>query len=154
MDSDPDMHVMAVEAAVLAQDSEILNKYLPLAEKTVARINHPLYQAIVSRARGVSHRQAGENDDAAIHLAGALDDFRILDTPWQIGTHFAGARRGRAPSEETTTPLEEIILKRWQRSKALAQRPMQTEPDMRSKHSLSLSGSTIGQPLEGSLAAV
>ena len=85
MASDPDMYVMAVEAAVLAQDSEILNKYLPLAEKTVARINHPLYQAIVSRARGVSHRLAGENDDAAIHLAGALDDFQILDTPWQIG---------------------------------------------------------------------
>lgn len=85
MASDPDMHVMAVEAAVLAQDSEILNKYLPLAEKTVARINHPLYQAIVSRARGVSHRLAGENDDAAYHLAAALDDFRILDTPWQIG---------------------------------------------------------------------
>ncbi len=85
MASDPDMYVMAVEAAVLAQDSEILNKYLPLAEKTVARINHPLYQAIVSRARGVSHRLAGENDDAANHLAAALDDFRFLDTPWQIG---------------------------------------------------------------------
>ncbi len=85
MASDPDMYVMAVEAAVRAHDSEILNKYLPLAEKTAARINHPLYQAIVSRAHGVSHRLAGKSDEAANHLAAALDEFRKLDAPWQIG---------------------------------------------------------------------
>ena len=76
---------MAVEAAVLAHDSEILNKYLPLAEETSASINHRLYQAIASRARGVSHRLASENDEAANHLTVALDGFRALDTPWQIG---------------------------------------------------------------------
>lgn len=102
MASDPDMYVMAVEAAVLAHDSEILNKYLPLAEKASARINHPLYHAIASRARGVSHSMAGENDDAANHLAAALDDFRALDTPWQIGRtllELAEVERSRGNAE-------------------------------------------------------
>ena len=85
MASDPDMYVMAVEAAVQDHEAENLNKYLPLAEETSARLNHRLYQAIASRGRGVSHGMAGENDDAASHLAAALDDFRALDTPWQIG---------------------------------------------------------------------
>lgn len=85
MGSDPDIYAMAVEAAARAHDAENLNRYLPLAEETSAKINHRLNQAIASRARGVSHRLASENDDAAYHLAAALDDFRVLDTPWQIG---------------------------------------------------------------------
>ena len=85
MASDQDMYAMAVEAAVLAHDAENLNKYLPLAEETAASINHRLYQAIALRGRGVSHDMAGEKAEAANNLAAALDDFRALDTPWQIG---------------------------------------------------------------------
>ena len=85
MASDPDMYAMAVEAAVLAHDAENLNKYLALAEETSARINHRLYQAIALRGRGVSHGMAGEKAEAVNSLAAALDKFRALDTPWQVG---------------------------------------------------------------------
>ncbi len=83
--SDQDIYALAVESAVRAHDADNLNRYLPLAEETSAKINHPLYQAIALRGRGVSHGLAGEKADAADSLAAALDDFRALDTPWQIG---------------------------------------------------------------------
>ncbi|MFQ5922940.1 MAG: hypothetical protein ACE5M4_08860 [Anaerolineales bacterium] len=76
---------MAVESAVRAHNAENLNKFLPLAEETSAKINHRLYQAIALRGRGVSHGLAGEKAEAANSLAAALDEFRALDTPWQVG---------------------------------------------------------------------
>jgi hypothetical protein len=79
------MYAVAVEAAVRAHDAENLNKYLILAEETSAKIDHRLYQAIARRGRGVSGSLAGEYDDAADHLTAAVEDFRELDTPWQIG---------------------------------------------------------------------
>ena len=40
---------------------------------------------LLSVARGVAHRLAGEWDEAADQLVAAADEFRALDTPWQIG---------------------------------------------------------------------
>ena len=80
-----DLYVMAVDAAARAQDQDRLSQYLPLAEGAAERAAHKLYVAVVRRARGVAHRLAGELDEAADQLAAAVEEFRALDTPWQIG---------------------------------------------------------------------
>ena len=80
-----DMYVMAVDGAARAQDEDGLSQYLSDAEESAEHANHTLYKAVVRRARGVAHRLAGERDEAADQLAAAADEFRALDTPWQIG---------------------------------------------------------------------
>lgn len=85
MAGDLDMYVMAVDAAARAQDQNRLSQYLPVAEEATARAAHKLHAAVVRRARGVAHRLAGEWDQAADQLAAAVEEFRALDTPWQIG---------------------------------------------------------------------
>lgn len=80
-----DMYVMAVDGAARAQDEDRLSQYLSDAEESAEHANHTLYKAVVRRARGVAHRLAGEWDEAADQLAAAADEFRALDTPWQIG---------------------------------------------------------------------
>ncbi len=80
-----DLYVMAVDAAARSQDEEGLSQYLPAAEEAAARVNHSLFVAVARRARGVKHRLAGEWDQAADQLAAAVEEFRALDTPWQIG---------------------------------------------------------------------
>ena len=83
--SDLDMHAMSADAAARSQDAEGLQRYLPIAEESAARANHKLYVAMARRARGVAHRLTGEWDQAADQLAAAAEEFRALDTPWQIG---------------------------------------------------------------------
>ena len=85
MAADLDMYIMAVDSAARARDEERLNKYLPAAEESAARANHVLYIAVARRARGVAHQMAGEFDAAAEQLTEAADEFRSLNTPWQIG---------------------------------------------------------------------
>ena len=85
MAADLDLYVMAVDAAARAQDEVGVSKYLAIAEEAAEHANHTLYEAVVRRARGVAHRLAGEWDEAANQLAAAADEFRALDTPWQIG---------------------------------------------------------------------
>lgn len=85
MAADLDVYAMALDAAARAEDQEGLQKYLPVAEEAAARVNHDLYMAIARRARGIGNRLAGEWDEAADQLASAADEFRALDTPWQIG---------------------------------------------------------------------
>ncbi len=85
MAADLDMYVMAVDAAARAQDQYSLSQYLPVAEGAAARADHTLYMAVTRRARGVGHRLAGEWDQASDQLAAAAEEFRALDTPWQIG---------------------------------------------------------------------
>ena len=85
MAADLDMYAMAVDAAARAEDEGGLNKYLTVAEKSAARANHDLYVAVARRARGVSYRLTAEWDLAADQLTAAADEFRSLDTPWQIG---------------------------------------------------------------------
>ncbi len=80
-----DMHAMAVDAAARSQDQERLSQYLPVAEGAAARADHTLYMAVARRARGVGHRLAGEWNQASDQLAAAVEEFRALDTPWQIG---------------------------------------------------------------------
>lgn len=76
---------MAVDTAARAEDEDGLSKYLAIAEEAAARVNHNLYIAVARRARGVSHRLAGDWDQAADQLAAAVDEFRSIETPWQIG---------------------------------------------------------------------
>ena len=76
---------MAVDAAARAEDEGGLRKYLPPAEEFAANAKHDLYMAVVQRARGVAHRLAGEWDEAADQLAATVEEFRALETAWQIG---------------------------------------------------------------------
>lgn len=85
MAADLDLYAMAVDAAARAQDVDGLSKYLLVAEEAAARANHALYMAVVHRARGISHRLAGEFDEAAKQLLEATDEFRSLDAQWQVG---------------------------------------------------------------------
>lgn len=85
MAADLDMYIMAADSAARAHDEVGLGSYLAIAEESAARANHNLYVAVARRARGVSHRLAGELDQAADQLAQAADEFRAMDTPWQIG---------------------------------------------------------------------
>ncbi len=85
MPADLDMYAMSVDTAARSQDEDGLRKYLPLAEGAAARASHGLYMAVARRARGVAHRIAGEWDLAADELTMAVDEFRALDTTWQIG---------------------------------------------------------------------
>ncbi len=85
MAADLDMYIMAADSAARAQDEIALGNYLAVAEESAARANHNLYVAVAGRARGVSHRLAGELDQAADQLAQAAEEFRAMDTPWQIG---------------------------------------------------------------------
>jgi tetratricopeptide (TPR) repeat protein len=85
MAADLDMYTMAVDSAARSQDEEQLLAYLPIAEESVARVGHRLYQAVIRRARGVAHRLAGEQDEAAGQLAASVEEFRKLDTRWQMG---------------------------------------------------------------------
>jgi tetratricopeptide (TPR) repeat protein len=85
MAADLDLHAMAVDTAARSQDQEGLQKYLTVSEEAAERANHGLYKAVARRARGINHRLAGELGQAADQLAGAVDEFRALDTPWQIG---------------------------------------------------------------------
>ncbi len=85
MAADLDMYVMAVDNAARARDEDRLSKYLSAAEESATRAEHRLYLAVVRRARGVAHRLSGESKEAATQFAKAADEFRALDTPWQIG---------------------------------------------------------------------
>ncbi|MFV2044802.1 MAG: hypothetical protein ACC700_16400 [Anaerolineales bacterium] len=85
MVADLDMYAMAVDAAARAEDEDGLRRYLPLAEGAAERANHKLYVAVTRRARGVALRLAGEWDQAADQLTAAANEFRALDTRWQIG---------------------------------------------------------------------
>lgn len=85
MAADLDVYAMALDTAARAEDEEGLRKYLPVAEEAAARVNHELYMAVVRRARGIGNRLAGDWDEAAGQLATAVDEFRVFDTPWQIG---------------------------------------------------------------------
>lgn len=85
MAADLDMHAMAIDAAARSRDESGLESYLAIAEESAARARHNLYIAVARRARGVSYSLAGEFDDAAEQLAVAADEFRALDTQWQIG---------------------------------------------------------------------
>jgi hypothetical protein len=83
--ADLDSYAMAVDAAARAEDEAGLSKYLPPAEEIAAEVKHDLYLAVVHRAHGVAHRLAGDWDLAADRLAAATEEFRALETPWQIG---------------------------------------------------------------------
>lgn len=85
MAADLDMYIMAADSAARAHDEVGLGSYLAIAEESAARANHNLYVAVARRARGVSHRLAGELDQATDQLAQAAEEFRAMDTPWQIG---------------------------------------------------------------------
>jgi tetratricopeptide (TPR) repeat protein len=85
MAADLDMHAMAVDAAARSGDESGLESYLAVAEESAARAKHNLYIAVARRARGISYRLTGEYDDASEQLAAAVDEFRALDTQWQIG---------------------------------------------------------------------
>lgn len=85
MAADLDMNAMAVDTAARSRDQEGLRKYLAVSEEAAERANHGLYKAVARRARGIDHRLAGDLDQAADQLAGAVDEFRTLDTPWQVG---------------------------------------------------------------------
>jgi len=85
MAADLDMHAMAVDAAARSRDPNGLESYLDVAEESAARANHVLYAAVARRARGISHHLAGEFDEAAEQLGAAADQFRAIDTPWQVG---------------------------------------------------------------------
>ena len=106
MAADLDMYIMAVDSAARARDEARLNKYLSAAEESAARANHVLYLAVARRARGVAHRMAGELEEAADQLAEAVNEFRSLDTPWQIG--------------QTLLELGEVELSREHRQAASA----------------------------------
>lgn len=101
MAADLDMYAMAVDAAARAEDEDGLSRYLSLAEGAAQRADHKLYIAVARRARGVAHRIAGEWDLAAGPLKAATDEFRALDTKWQIGRtllELGEVERGRENS--------------------------------------------------------
>ena len=85
MAADLDMHAMAVDVAARSGDQDYLSKYLTLAETAAERADHRFYRAIAQRARGVSHRLSGELDQAARVLSAAADEFRAMETSWQVG---------------------------------------------------------------------
>ena len=85
MAADLDLHAMAVDSAARSREEAELRKFLPIAEQAAAHANHDLYKGVARRARGVAHRLAGEWDQAADQLGAAAEEFRALETPWQIG---------------------------------------------------------------------
>jgi hypothetical protein len=85
LSADLDSYGTAVDAAARAEDKSWLSKYLPSAEEIAVDVKHDLFIAVVNRAHGVAHRLDGEWDLAADRLATATEEFRALETPWQIG---------------------------------------------------------------------
>jgi tetratricopeptide (TPR) repeat protein len=85
MAGDHELYGLLLDMAVRERNEVALKKYLEMAEETAKRCEHPLFQAIAARARGVSHRLAGDSDEALRHLEEAMTGFRQLDTRWQIG---------------------------------------------------------------------
>ena len=83
--TDLDLHIALVDTAARQRDLDGLRHYLPLAERSLAEYDHPLYQPILIRARGVAHWLAGELAEAEVQLVLALELFKPLDTHWQIG---------------------------------------------------------------------
>jgi tetratricopeptide (TPR) repeat protein len=82
---DHDLYSLLADAAAAQCDEAALRQYAPLAEETARRYDHTLYRAIADRARGVSHRLAGEYNEAESQLNQALDIFNGLNTYYQIG---------------------------------------------------------------------
>jgi tetratricopeptide (TPR) repeat protein len=80
-----DLYALLADEAVLELDLQALQKYVPLAEESAARINHRLYLSIAWRAWGVAHRLLGEYDQAESRLYQALETFRELNASWQLG---------------------------------------------------------------------
>jgi hypothetical protein len=76
---------MLADVAAQQRDLAALRKYMPLAEETATHYGNILYQAIVHRAWGVTHRLVGEYAEAKARLHQALVLFQGLDTRWQIG---------------------------------------------------------------------
>ncbi|MFQ5942193.1 MAG: hypothetical protein ACE5JF_01440 [Anaerolineales bacterium] len=112
MAADLDLHVMAVDAAARARDREHLNELVPISEEAAKRANHELYIAVARRARGIKHRIDGEIDQAADQLSGAADEFRALDTPWQIGRtllELGEVERDRGHTDRAKEYLSEAI---------------------------------------------
>ena len=85
---DHDLYAMLADAAGQQRDEPALARYTPLAEAAAARYDHPLYQAMSRRARGVLHRLRGEHAAAAAQLRQALELFSELGARSQVGrTH-------------------------------------------------------------------
>jgi hypothetical protein len=85
MAGDHELYGLLLDMAVRDRDEAALKKYLEMAAETAERCEHPLFQAVAARARGVSQRLAGNTDEAREHFEQAMAGFRQLDTRWQIG---------------------------------------------------------------------
>lgn len=103
MAGDHEVYGLLLDTAVRERDEAVLNKYLDMAEQTAERCEHPLFQAIAARARGVSQRLACQTNQARRHLEAALDDFRQLDTKWQIGRTLVELAELEDPGDDGTS---------------------------------------------------
>lgn len=82
---DHDVYAALTDAASREADEAAIRQYAPQAEALAARYGHTLYQAVAHRAWGVAYRLAGDYAGSQARLDQALDLFRGLKTPWQIG---------------------------------------------------------------------
>jgi tetratricopeptide (TPR) repeat protein len=82
---DHELYNLLADVAAQQRDVAALKKYAPLAEQFASRYDHKLYRAIAHRAWGVSHRLAGQYDEAQMRFDQALEIFQQLNTRWQIG---------------------------------------------------------------------
>jgi tetratricopeptide (TPR) repeat protein len=79
------VYMMLVDSAVRAGDEAAIRKYLPALQALAERDAHRPYLAVAHRAEGVTHRLAGEFEQAGERLHAALEIFEQLGTLWQIG---------------------------------------------------------------------
>jgi tetratricopeptide (TPR) repeat protein len=95
------VYMMLTDSAARIGDESAIRQYVPFLEELAIRDNHKPYLAIAHRAWGVAHRLAGEYPEAQVRLNQAMDLFKELETPWQIGrTYFELGELARANSED------------------------------------------------------
>jgi len=86
---DHDFYALLADAAAQQRDRAALHAYAPPALALAEQLGHRFYQALALRAWGVLHRFEGDYDAAFTRLNAALDIFRALGAPWQIGRTLA-----------------------------------------------------------------
>ena len=82
------MYMLLTEAAAQRGDASALQQYASMLEELAVRDNHRFYQAIAHRARGISHRLAGEFVESEARLNQAEQLFREYGAHWQLGRTF------------------------------------------------------------------
>jgi tetratricopeptide (TPR) repeat protein len=95
------VYMMLTDSAARVGDEAAIRQHVPMLEELAIRDDHKPYLAIAHRAWGVAHRLAGEYTEAEKRFNMAMDLFKELETPWQMGrTHFEMGELARAVSNE------------------------------------------------------